>query len=473
MKKSTKTAIIFLAVILIIAALVAIFMPSIKAIASGSQLHTTAELQQNYNKGYEDASKNEEYLKNLVGSQRNTINELLSDNAELNEENDRLNKFIKDHSCRVTFVQNIPDLDGNSNFIKLVWVLKGLALDEADMPENPERNSYSFVGWSLDGENAVNLETQTFSSDTLVYALWQEKNVETTLKLNGGSVKVNNQSYTSDAALIFGYDEKLTLADASSEGFELYTYYVTLKKEDGTRIGGKKFKSINHSTKELYEEIYTDRDEYGEISPEALKMEIEMFWSPVIEDIETATPDELKVLIAIETGTNGYINEYSANNVNMMTNVSNEDFVTNYYLTITGESASTDTLEVIEKKIIRQVSQNHLGYKVTLPSTDLSTFYRTLYKILTNQTETLTPDTSEEYTVKYYVEQTEGTTTKYFLFKTETYAEGDSLDYIPPQKTGYEFVCWQVDGQKVETCTGDMSVYAFYRKLQSSGEGSF
>lgn len=96
MKKSTRTAIIVLVLLIIAAALIQIFMPSIKTIASGSQLHTAIEVQESYDKGYLDAARNEEYLKNLTAEQRATINELREMLTNKNIENSQLKKQLNE-----------------------------------------------------------------------------------------------------------------------------------------------------------------------------------------------------------------------------------------------------------------------------------------------------------------------------------------------------------------------------------------
>lgn len=86
--------------------------------------------------------------------------------------------------------------------------------------ENPDKSGYEFLGWSLDGETIIDLETTLFDDsmiDVVFMPVYENIEFDIHFYLNGGSVKVDGLTYTEDFVLNTDSDFEILISQNSSD----------------------------------------------------------------------------------------------------------------------------------------------------------------------------------------------------------------------------------------------------------------
>ncbi len=204
----------FAIVVTAIGLLVGLNWQGLKAIFSGSQIYTAEQFEESYNQGYDKANTNEklyleqlEYYKQIENAYAELVEtnlqlqieyeKLENDNKTNNEtivslkkkivglENEitRLTALLDSYSFIVNNTFEVTFKDGE-NIISTQQIRIGNYV--TDIP-SPEKDGYNFLGWSIDGQNIVDLTIYSIEEKTTFVALFELVKYEVTFK-NGDSV---------------------------------------------------------------------------------------------------------------------------------------------------------------------------------------------------------------------------------------------------------------------------------------------
>ena len=123
----------------------------------------------------------------------------------------------------VRFHLNIDEIDTNSNLLSNYLSKKDVSLL---LPEKePTRYGFEFVGWSLDGQNVVNLDNYIVNADITFYAVWQSFLVPVYFEINDSSVVVNDSLFNNGLfKLDCLYDEPIIISNFECENYKLYRF---------------------------------------------------------------------------------------------------------------------------------------------------------------------------------------------------------------------------------------------------------
>ena len=171
--------------------------------------------EENYQKGFDNGVKNFEELTAQIDNYKDMINELQDENQSLKKENAMYKNFVDNYDKEgvsvVTFevdgtLYNILPID---NGVTLSNVLTAL--------EEPEKEGYNLVGWSLDGQTVLDPTVYKVTENIVLKAIYEIKvyNVKFVCGLTDGKQDIIfYQTTVTHGQLIT--DDVLELADTSA-----------------------------------------------------------------------------------------------------------------------------------------------------------------------------------------------------------------------------------------------------------------
>lgn len=122
----------------------------------------------------------------------------------------------------VRFHLNIDEIDTNSNLFSNYLSKKDVSLL---LPEKePVRYGFEFVGWSLDGQNVVNLDSYIVNADITFYAVWEQIGLYVNISNEDATLMINNQSFSNDTTQMFLYDTPIVLKQPTKDGYKHFRY---------------------------------------------------------------------------------------------------------------------------------------------------------------------------------------------------------------------------------------------------------
>lgn len=171
--KSIIIICIILAVCTVLGVMVYLFYPAMIATINGNKYYTHEQYEENYQKGFDDGFKNFEELTAQIDNYKDMINELQDKNQSLEKENTMYKNFVENYDKEgvsvVTFevdgvLYNILPVD---NGVTLSNVLGAL--------EEPKKEGYNLVGWSLDGQTIIDPAVYTVTENVVLKAVYEIK----------------------------------------------------------------------------------------------------------------------------------------------------------------------------------------------------------------------------------------------------------------------------------------------------------
>lgn len=252
----------------------------------------------------------------------------------------------------VNYCYSIDAEDNNSNIFETKGYIAGEVLSVNAPTENPVKNNYEFLGWSLDGETVIDLSEVEMSAEIKnVYAVWKANTVSVTVSLNGGNMELNGSSYIRTCKLDVTETEKIILSEPYQPYKPSYIFcYWTVTNpslpEYSFNVSDAKF---NLSISEIYRLLYgADLDNVNiEKDFSITELNIKVTWYNTADDISYWTDDDLKMAVENNLGIN--IGNY--------TSVENETWIKDVlYYNLLGMSPENMTLLEVEQEIAEILS---------------------------------------------------------------------------------------------------------------------
>lgn len=252
------------------------------ALTSNSQLYTHEQMQESYDKGLSDGNVEREELVfkiNLLTSENAELKDKVKkltpyaeENSQLNSEIQTLNAKIQNLELEIEYYESlIPEVDSTAlyylnfydgnDFVKAVIVSEESHVPESQIPV-VEKWGYIFNGWTLEDGTTIDLTTQTFETNTNLYASFTEMLklkasswsfsfsirqgdnlttvIEESIKVDGLKsgdkffIKVNSISFTSqyDVDTYLTKDGLMVYGDSKIYNSDVYEHYI----KDGQSI---------------------------------------------------------------------------------------------------------------------------------------------------------------------------------------------------------------------------------------------
>ncbi len=158
---------------------------------------------------------------------------LISDTSFVISDDVKIYAIFKEATyIRFNYKINADDL--NKNIYKIITYVDGDNIGEL-APANPIRHNFTFLGWSLDGENIIDLNTlYNDGSITNIYGVWQAEAIDINFVLNGGSITIGDTTYNEDFVLTYKFDEQILLSNPAKENYVFDYYNLVLVDENAT-----------------------------------------------------------------------------------------------------------------------------------------------------------------------------------------------------------------------------------------------
>lgn len=171
--KSIIIICIILAVCTVLGVMVYLFYPAMIATINGNKYYTNEQYEENYQKGFDDGVKNFEELTAQIDNYKDMINELQDKNQSLEKENTMYKTFVENYDKEgvsvVTFEVDgaLYDILPVDNGVTLSNVLGAL--------EDPKKEGYNLVGWSLDGQTIIDPVVYKVTENVVLKAVYEIK----------------------------------------------------------------------------------------------------------------------------------------------------------------------------------------------------------------------------------------------------------------------------------------------------------
>lgn len=120
----------------------------------------------------------------------------------------------------VTLYKNSPNSSGtNLDIISQQQITSSEKLEL----DNPTHKDFEFLGWSIDKETVLDLETFRVTEDTILYAVWDLTSRPVNIILNGSnaSVNINSEVITENKTIFVDYAEEIIIQDYQRENYKL------------------------------------------------------------------------------------------------------------------------------------------------------------------------------------------------------------------------------------------------------------
>ena len=231
----------------------------------------------------------------------------------------------------------------NSTFIDQVEIVDG---ELVQIITCPEREYYTFLGWSLDGENVYDFKNYVITEDTNIYAVWQAEEISLIIELNGGSMSLEDTTYTEDFTQNILFDETIILSKPTKDGC-YFTHYLVKNYTEDSYSCNVSDTNFNLSVKDIFEMLYgsvLDEKDAPEYKIDTLVISAQ--YMPTSDNIDYWSDDDLKQKIEILLGMG--INE---SGYYVYEPVSNEEWIDKLYESLYGIDADNKTLYEKERYI--------------------------------------------------------------------------------------------------------------------------
>ena len=107
----------------------------------------------------------------------------------------------------------------------------GEYLSELVPANTPTKPGFDFVGWSLDGENVIDLTITQFIEDIeYLLPVWESNELLLNVNLNGGSTSIDGVSYTSNFTYLANTNDVIYFTEPVLSGKVFEAYYVELSQ---------------------------------------------------------------------------------------------------------------------------------------------------------------------------------------------------------------------------------------------------
>ncbi len=161
----------------------------------GSSIYTYEDIEKARNEAYAEGTKNENEYKEMLAELRNEILLLQNENSLLLKDNEVYKNFIQDFRKEGVSVLTF-EVDGV--LLDLVPVDNGVTLQNVlTIISVPEKESYDFKGWSLDGQTIIDSSVYKVTENVVLKAVYELKPY--TIKFVRGSTEQDIVFYETTA----------------------------------------------------------------------------------------------------------------------------------------------------------------------------------------------------------------------------------------------------------------------------------
>ena len=209
----------------------------------------------------------------------------------------------------VNFSLNFSDYDDNSNFIMSYRIYAGTKIER--VPKTPTRNKYTFLGWSTDGQNILDMDNIMINGDTTFLAVWQAHDFSVNFYLHDGAVQLENSVITENTQINTKYNEKI-LINAVNKDNSTFDYYILANSDE---VNGKTLivsdASLNMTPEEIFNSLYdVELGTEGVEVPNFDSLTIDVIWRPDSINMRTSSDNDLMIYVSKEIGVSPNANPY-------------------------------------------------------------------------------------------------------------------------------------------------------------------
>lgn len=254
---------------------------------------------------------------------------LLTEKEIVIENNINIYGVFKEETTVIYFYDVEPIYDMNSN----VYAVRKYTLGEKlslYAPNNPNRNLYSFVGWSTDGVNIIDLSnTVNDGTITSLYGVWKANYTTVKVDLNGGTMEKDGVVYNDNFTIKVSNNEKIILPEPTKEGYIFDCYGGMALSFD---------KTFNLSILEL--------EDIGNMN----ELNLKVFYYPMSNNVDNLTDNDLKMVIERMLFNEIYGQEFP----------DNETFIRDMYEIVMHDTTENMSLFEVEQAVLEiyEISAN-------------------------------------------------------------------------------------------------------------------
>lgn len=249
----------------------------------------------------------------------------------------------------VNFSLNFSDYDDNSNFIMSYRIYAGTKIER--VPKTPTRSKYTFLGWSLDGENVLDPNNIIINKNTTFIAVWQAHDFSVNFNLHNGAVQLENSVITENTQINTKYNEKILINAASKDNYT-FDYYIFSNSDE---VNGKTLivsdASLNMTPEEIFKALYNiEIGTEGEEVPNFDSLTIDVIWNPDSINMRTSSDTDLMIFISKEIGASPNANPYTW---------TTEGFIRTMYEKLNAVSSDSLSLNAVMQNVMMQIDEEY------------------------------------------------------------------------------------------------------------------